>query len=60
MKAMCDYVRQSPPREGQDNVILPGDPEREQRRLRRTNGIEIDNETWRQITEAAEEYGVRP
>ena len=60
MKAMCDYVRQSPPRKGHDNVILPGDPEREQRNLRRANGIEIDNETWRQIMEAAEEYGVRP
>ncbi len=60
MKAMCDYVRQSPPREGHDNVIMPGDPEREQRLLRRAQGIEIDNETWRQITEEAEEFGVRP
>ena len=53
MKAMCDYVRESPPRKGHDNVIVPGDPEREQRTLRKANGIEIDEETWRQITEAA-------
>lgn len=58
MKAMCDYVRDSPPRAGYDNVIVPGDPEREQRELRRTHGIEIDEETWRQITEAAASHNV--
>ncbi|MCF8467639.1 MAG: malate/lactate/ureidoglycolate dehydrogenase [Sneathiella sp.] len=59
IKAMCDYVRASPPRKGHGNVIVPGDPEREQRNLRKTNGIEIDDETWRQIVESAAEYNVR-
>jgi len=58
MKAMCDYARQSPPREGFGNVLVPGDPEREQRALRTANGIDIDDETWRQIAEAASEFGV--
>ncbi|MDF2367004.1 malate/lactate/ureidoglycolate dehydrogenase [Sneathiella sp.] len=58
MKAMCDYVRDSPPRAGYDNVIVPGDPEREQREKRRADGIEIDEETWRQITEAAASHNV--
>ncbi|MZR29577.1 malate/lactate/ureidoglycolate dehydrogenase [Sneathiella litorea] len=58
MKAMCDYVRESPPRTGYGNVIVPGDPEREQRELRQAHGIEIDEETWRQITAAAESYNV--
>ncbi|MCC3303767.1 malate/lactate/ureidoglycolate dehydrogenase [Sneathiella sp. HT1-7] len=58
MKAMCDYVRDSPPRAGYDNVIVPGDPEREQREQRRAEGIDIDEETWRQITEAAASHNV--
>ena len=60
MKAMCDYVRQSPPRKGHDKVIVPGDPEREQRELRYAGGIEVDEETWRQIIEAAAAYNVLP
>lgn len=60
LKAMCDYVRESPPRKGYGNVILPGDPEREQRAERKSNGIEIDAETWRQITEAAASVNVLP
>jgi uncharacterized oxidoreductase len=59
MKAMCDYARASPPRVGEENVIVPGDPEREQRKLRKANGIDIDNETWRQIVEAANDLGVQ-
>ncbi len=58
MKAMCDYVRDSPPRAGFDNVILPGDPERAQREQRRADGIDIDEETWRQIIEAAASHNV--
>jgi uncharacterized oxidoreductase len=58
MKAMCDYVRDSPPRAGFDNVIVPGDPEREQRNKRRAEGIDIDDETWRQIIEAAASHNV--
>ncbi|MCR9214221.1 MAG: malate/lactate/ureidoglycolate dehydrogenase [Proteobacteria bacterium] len=58
MKAMCDYARQSPPRPGEKPVIVPGDPEREQRQLRGENGIDVDEETWRQITASAAEFGV--
>ncbi len=59
MKAMCDYVRASPPRKGEENVILPGDPERAQRVARKSSGIEIDDETWRQIIEAAAAFDVK-
>ncbi|PHQ70656.1 MAG: malate/lactate/ureidoglycolate dehydrogenase [Sneathiella sp.] len=58
MKAMCDYARQSPPREGYGNVLVPGDPERQFREERMANGIVIDDETWRQFVEAAAELGV--
>tara|TARA_R100000005_G_scaffold94905_1_gene74425 strand:+ start:25638 stop:26681 length:1044 start_codon:yes stop_codon:yes gene_type:complete len=58
MKAMCDYVRASPPREGFGKVLVPGDPEREQRDIRRADGIEIDPESWRQIVEAGAKFNI--
>lgn len=57
MKEMCDYVRQSPPRPGHDEIMVPGDPERKHRRHRIENGIDVDDETWRQIVEAAADIG---
>lgn len=60
MKAMCDYVRASPPRKGFGNVLVPGDPERAARREREANGIEIDAESWRQIVAAGQHFDIAP
>lgn len=60
MKAMCDYVRASPPRKGFGPVMVPGDPERYQRARREAEGIEIDTETWRQIVAAAASVNAAP
>jgi hydroxycarboxylate dehydrogenase B len=57
MKEMCDYVRQSPPRPGHEEIMVPGDPERKHRRHRIENGIDVDDETWRQIVDAAADMG---
>lgn len=57
MRAMSDYARQSPPGDGHSPVLMPGDPEREQRLSRSRDGIYVEDETWRQIREAAREYG---
>lgn len=58
MRAMSDYARQSPPGDGQSPVLMPGDPEREQRLSRSREGIYVEDETWRQIRDAAQEYGI--
>jgi len=57
-EAMLDYIRQTPPAEGFDRVRLPGDPERESMARRLAEGIPIDDNTWREIREAAASVGV--
>jgi uncharacterized oxidoreductase len=51
--AMSDYVTASPPRNSGEPVLIPGDPERLSRAKRIAEGVPIDDETWREIAEAA-------
>ena len=51
--AMAAYITASPPRRPGEPVLIPGDPERANRASRLENGIPIDDETWREIVEAA-------
>ena len=51
--AMTDYVTASPPRKSGEPVLIPGDPERLSREKRIAEGVPIDDETWREIAEAA-------
>jgi uncharacterized oxidoreductase len=51
--AMTAYITASPPRNPQEPVLIPGDPERLTRAERITNGVPIDDETWRELTVAA-------
>jgi uncharacterized oxidoreductase len=53
IKAMTDYVTASPPISAGEKVLIPGDPERQSRARRVATGIPIDDETWREIVEAA-------
>ena len=61
--AFTRYVKESPPaREGTNaengqSVLMPGDPERA-RLIERSQGINIDNNTWFAISEAARSVGV--
>jgi len=57
-EAMLDYVRSTAPAAGVDRVRLPGDPERESLARRLADGIEIDDNTWAQIREAALSVGL--
>jgi hydroxycarboxylate dehydrogenase B len=57
-EAMLDYIRSTPPAEGFDRVRLPGDPERESAAQRSAEGIPIDDNTWREIREAASSVGL--
>jgi uncharacterized oxidoreductase len=56
--AMTDYVTASPPRNAAEPVLIPGDPERLSRDRRIAEGVPIDDETWREIAEAARGYNV--
>ncbi len=55
---MTDYVTASPPVKPDEPVLLPGDPERRSRARRLADGIPIDDETWREIVEAAKQFNV--
>lgn len=57
--AIARFVRSAQPRDGFDKVRAPGDMEREMRIRRRAEGIPLDDETWRQIVEAAGHFGVK-
>lgn len=50
--AFLPWVRQSRPITGE--VLFPGEPERRRKALRSRDGIEVDDETWRQLLEAKE------
>jgi hydroxycarboxylate dehydrogenase B len=56
--AMTDYVTASPARNPGAPVLIPGDPERLSREKRIAEGVPIDDETWREIAEAARGYNV--
>lgn len=53
-----EYLRSSRLRPGFAEVLLPGEPETRTEARRRAAGIEIDEETWRQVQQVARELGV--
>ena len=52
------HVKASPPGDGFDEVMVPGDPERKSRAERGANGIPIDNRTWQELVETAGTVGI--
>lgn len=57
--AFVDWLRQSPPAEGSDGVLLAGEPERRARREREAAGIAIDDQTWAEIVAAGNKVGAK-
>lgn len=55
---LVEYVKGSPRIPGFAEVLVPGEVEFRERDKRRAEGIEIDEETWRQIRQAAASVGV--
>lgn len=51
-----DYVKRLQPAKGTDEVLMPGEPELRSRKERSANGIEVDDETIRQIIEIGGEF----
>jgi LDH2 family malate/lactate/ureidoglycolate dehydrogenase len=51
-------IRTLRPAPGFDEVLLPGDPEHRNIDRRMATGIDVDDTTWGQLTDAAATYGV--
>jgi uncharacterized oxidoreductase len=56
--AFVDWLRQSPPADGLHRVQMAGEPERAMRLKREQDGIEVDLQTWQEISAAAGKVGV--
>ena len=57
---LLSYVQSPPLTPGVDRITIPGDPERRAQAARESSGIPLDDETWRQLCEAAASVGVEP
>ena len=58
VSAMVDYLHSAQPATGTDRVRVPGEPERESRKLRLQEGIPLDASSWDSITTAAAAAGL--
>jgi uncharacterized oxidoreductase len=55
---VAEDIRSCPRAEGARDILLPGDPERQEVARRRQAGIPLDEETWSQIAAVAERLRV--
>ncbi len=58
METLIAWVKSSPPRPGVERVMVAGEPERRVRETRLKNGIDVDANTWKELTEMAQLVGV--
>jgi uncharacterized oxidoreductase len=56
--AMIEYIYSSRPAAGVESVLLPGDPERKSRARLLTDGIDIDENSWKVFLDAGKRAGV--
>ncbi len=53
-----DFIRDTKPMAGVDQVLIPGDTERKTRADRTRNGVPLPDDTWAAIVNTAREVGV--
>ena len=53
-RAMIDYLKDTPPVEGVDGVLVAGEPEIAVKNERLANGIPVDDTTWEEIINTAQ------
>jgi uncharacterized oxidoreductase len=58
VEQLVEYVKSSALAEGFNEILVPGEPEENERNRRLRNGIAIDSETWNQIVQVGKKYGV--
>lgn len=57
---LCEVVRNSPLRDGFDEILLPGEPEYRSERQRARDGVPIADATWQRWLEAGLSIGMEP
>ncbi|NWF57581.1 MAG: Ldh family oxidoreductase [Syntrophaceae bacterium] len=55
---MANYAKETPPADGFDQVLFPGEKEAKSRRERSKTGVEIEDETWNQVMALVKEYRI--
>jgi len=55
---MTRFMKTSPPAAGFTEVLYPGEKEAKSEKERRAKGIEVEDETWRQIKAVVRDYGL--
>jgi hydroxycarboxylate dehydrogenase B len=58
IEEITGYVTASPPHDPGEPVIIPGDPERQKRKLRMAEGIPLDGVTYGQLVDCALAHGL--
>jgi len=58
MDATIAHVKAAPPRNPDEPVLVPGDPERATRAARAAAGVPVDDATWAEILAAGESVGL--
>ena len=53
-----DWLKSSPPMEGFDEVMLPGEKSHRIYQQRQRNGLDVDDNAWDQISALAQELGI--
>lgn len=57
-QALADTLHDTPPAEGHERVLLPGEPERNLTARRAEDGVEVSPSTWQKIASEAAALGV--
>ena len=55
---LANYMKNTTPAEGFDEVILPGEPEYRKYEERQKTGIPVPESTWKEVCAIADEFGV--
>src|SRR5262249_36748093 len=59
VEAFVRYLKETPPAEGFDEVLYPGEKEHRTEQQRRRDGIPIEADTWARIGETRARLGVQ-
>ncbi len=59
VRDLARYVKSAALAPGFTEIVLPGEPEQRQEQQHRAQGILVDDETWRQVREAAAAVGAQ-
>lgn len=58
VRQLIDFVRNCPTASGTDQILLPGDPERQTASRNTSEGLSLDDENWQKLVDLASQLGV--